>query len=138
MTFRRTGTLILTVLAGILSCMVTLHGIDSATAVDFRFSPALSSLYCVLPISSFPAYLLARKFRWLAMLQLILAIAYLPVYSALNWRSCSSLDVCTSVTATVILTLKTHAALLFFGAAVCSATVLLMEKNSGPATSAKV
>jgi hypothetical protein len=129
MAVRRIGWLGLLGFAGWLSYAVTAHGVGSAAGIDLRFNPTLSFLYCALAILSFPVFLFALAFRKLAALQPIFAIAYLAVYSALNWRTCASLGDCGSVPETVLLTLRTHSALAFFAVAICSLAALVMDNK---------
>lgn len=130
MTVRRILQLSLVFLAGLLSCAVMFFGIYSAMAVDVHFNPLLSILYCALPILSLPVFLLTFVFRKLAALQAILAFAYLAVYSALNWRTCSSLGDCGSVADTFLLTCRTHSVLAFFAAAIFSIAALVADKQT--------
>ena len=131
MTIRRIGSFVLNLLAGLLSLVVMGHGLISAFGIDTRFNPTLSIPYCVLPILSLPVYLLTRLFPKLVALQILLAIAYVGVYSALNWRMCESLGYCTSIVATVLLTLQTYSVLAYFGAVLCSVFVLVVKKVPG-------
>lgn len=125
------GRHVLPVFAGLFSCVVTAYGLRSALGIDIHFDPVLSTLYLALPILSLPVFFLARPFRKLALLQPILAIAYLAAYSALNWRTCASFGFCSSVSATVLLTLRTHSVLAFFAAAILSiATVVTDAKTA--------
>jgi len=130
MTIRRFGSLFLTVLAALLSFAVMGYGLVSAVFIDTRFNPVLSIFHCVLPILSFPVFFLARLFPKIVTLQLILAIAYLAVYSALNWRTCASLGYCTTVAATVLLTFKTFSVLAYFGSFLLGALALVFKKGS--------
>ncbi len=114
---------------GLLSFAVMAHGVFSAVVIDSRFNPVLSVLYCVLPILSFPLFLLGLLFRKLIPLQGILALAWLPVYSALNWRACASHGYCTSVAATVWMTLRTQAVMEFLGVVLCSTASLILERS---------
>jgi hypothetical protein len=130
MTIRKIGSLVLTVLAGLLSFAVMAHGVFSAVVIDTRFNPVLSVLYCVLPILSFPLFLIGQFVRKLILLQAILVLAWLPVYSGLNWRACASHGYCTSVAGTVWMTFKTNPVLAFFGVVVISAAALALKTNS--------
>jgi len=117
-------------IAGILSFVVTGYGLYWATSIDARFNPALSILFCALPIASFPVFLIGRWLRKMAALQPAMAIAFLAAYAALNWRTCRSLGDCSSVGATVWITFTTMPVLAFFGAAICSliAAALLTKR----------
>jgi hypothetical protein len=129
MTIRRIGLFVLNLIAGLLSFGVMGYGLASAVFIDTRFNPVLSILYCVMPILSFPLFLLARLFRKLVALQIVLAMVYVGVYSALNWRTCASLGYCTGVLATVILTMKTLSVLAYFGSIILSIFAGVIENN---------
>jgi hypothetical protein len=135
MTIRTIGSLVLTILAGLLSFAVMAHGVFSAVVIDTRFNPVLSVLYCVLPILGFPLFLLGLLFPKLVPLQSVLALAWLPVYSALNWRACASHGYCISVGATVWMTFRTNPVLAFFGVALLSAVALALKTPSRMPTS---
>lgn len=119
-----------TVLAGILSCLLMLMGMFAATRVDIRMSTALSILYCALPILSFPLYLLSLVIRRLALIQAILAAAFLPVYYALIWRTCSELGTCGGIASALLMTLKTPQAIAFIGIAASSLTALALDSRA--------
>ncbi len=129
MTMRRFGWLCLTILAGVLSCAVALYGLRASRAIDFRQDPALSILYCALPLLSLPLCLLALAVRRLAPLQVLIAVAYCAVYSALNWRSCAALGYCGTVASVVFTTLKAPSMLAFFGVAICSLGAFALDRR---------
>lgn len=129
MAVRRIVRMCVVLLAGMLGCAVTLSGIFSALAVDVHFNPVLSILYCALPILSLPLFLLAFVFRKLIALQAIFAVAYLGVYSALNWRTCASLDYCGSVASTVLMTLRAPSALSFFAVAILGFAATFLDRK---------
>ncbi len=106
------------ILAGILSAAVTLYGVYSAIAIDFRQDPILTGLYSLLPFLSFPVFLLVRPAQRSAILLAILAVAYAGVFAALNWRTCAELGYCGSVASTVLETLSTRTVLAYFGVAI--------------------
>jgi hypothetical protein len=137
MTVRRIVQLSFVLLAGLLSFAVTLFGIASARAIDWHFNPLLSILYSALPILCLPACLLSLMFRKLIALEAILAIAYLADYSALNWRTCSSLGHCGSIASTVLMTLGTRSALAYFAVAILAIAVIRLERSRPPAARAK-
>jgi len=135
MTIRTIGSLVLTIPAAVLSFAVMAHGLFSAVVIDTRFNPVLSVLYCVLPILIFPLFLLGQLFRKLIPLQAILALAWLPVYSALDWRACASHGYCASVAGTVWMTFKTDPVMAFFGVALLSVVALALKTPSRIPTS---
>jgi hypothetical protein len=128
----------LTVLAGILSCLLMLMGMFAATGIDFRLSTSLSVLYCALPILSFPIYLLALTFRRLAPIQAVLAIVFVFVYAALNERPCSELEYCGNHLAVVLMTLETPRVLAYFGVAICSLAAFVLDHRPVSRTSSKI
>jgi len=132
MTSRRMGWLVFTAFAGLFSCWVSAYGVSSAHSMDLHFNPVLSSLYCALPILSLPVLLVSLIVPRLAALQIIFALSWVPIYSALNWRTCSSLGYCGSVASTVLATLVIPVVLGYFCAAVCNvaASALRRRPNS--------
>jgi hypothetical protein len=129
MTVRRMVQVCLVLAAGFLSCVVSLFGVASAMGVDVHFNPVLSMLYCVLPILSLPLFLLAFIIRKLVALQAILAIGYVAVYAALNWRTCASFGYCGSVASTVLQALRTHSVIAFFAAAILSIAAMYLART---------
>ncbi len=106
--------------AGVLSFVVTGFGLYWAMSIDARFNPVLSILFCGLAIASFPVFVIGRWMPKIALIQAVMAVAFLAAYAALNWRTCSSLGICSGVGATAWLTFTTMPVLAFFDAAVCS------------------
>jgi hypothetical protein len=137
MTMRKSSRKMLTILAGISSCLLTLDGLASVLGMDLRQNTALSVAYCALPLLSLPLYLLALAVRKLLPLQAILALAYILVYSALNWRTCAALGYCGSVASVVLMTAATTKVLLFCGVALCSLTAFALERRGGTDASKK-
>ncbi|MGA9063538.1 MAG: hypothetical protein WB341_17985 [Terracidiphilus sp.] len=131
MRIRRFGSLVLTVLAGFLGCIITGYGLLAVRGIDFHQDTVLSIFYCALPLLSLPVFFLAIQWRKLIPLQAILAIAWLAVYSALNWRTCAALGYCGSVASTVLLTLRTHSVLAYFGMAICSLAAIALRHRPG-------
>src|SRR6516164_1353519 len=107
MTIRSAIWMILMVVGSLISTGVTLNGIYQVYAIDLRQGPLLAGAYCLLPILCFPVFLLVRPAGRAAFLLLILACGFLAVCSTLNWRTCSELGYCVSVTSTVLQTMKT-------------------------------
>jgi hypothetical protein len=110
----------LTSIAGLLSFAVLGFGLYAAWGIDARFNPILSTLYYVLPIASFPIFLISFFFRKAAILQPILALVFLAVYVPLNWRTCISLGNCGSIASVLWMTLTARASLAFLGVAIAS------------------
>lgn len=135
MKIREFGGLALTTMAGLLSAIVTLSGLYSIYGLDFRRDTVLSVLYCLVPILCFPVFILVRRTRWSAAIAGVLAVAYLAVYSMLNWRTCAQLGYCGSVASTVMETLKTRTASCYFGVALFGFAAAIMDRNAKPAKS---
>jgi hypothetical protein len=104
-------------IAGFLSFAVMGFGLLSAIDIDFRFNPALSTSYAVLPLLSFPVFLVGFLVRKMPFVQAVLAVSFLAIYAALNWRTCVALGYCTGMLFTVRHALMTRVALAFLGAA---------------------
>jgi hypothetical protein len=133
-TMRRRSPKEFTVSAGIFSCLLTLYGLAALRGLDLRQNTLLSVAYCALPLLSLPLYLLALVARRLLMLQALLVLAYTPVYSALNWRTCAELGYCGSVASVVLMTIATSKVLLFWGVALSGAAAFVVERSGGPGT----
>jgi hypothetical protein len=131
-TTRRGGTKEFTVPAGIFSCLLTLYGLAAIRGLDLRQNTLLSVAYCALPLLSLPLFLFALFARRLLLLQAPLVLAYIPVYSALNWRTCAELGYCGSVASVVLMTIATSKVLLFWGVALSSAAALIVERSGSP------
>jgi len=120
MTIERNGRKVFTVPAGVFSCLLTLYGLAAVRGMDLHQNTMLSFAYCALPLLSLPLYLLALAVRKLLPLHAILLLAYIPVYSALNWRTCAELGYCGSIASVVFTTIATSKVLLFWGVALGS------------------
>lgn len=116
-----------TTIAGILSCLLTLYGLAAVRGMDLHQDTMLSFTYCALPLLSLPLYVLALVARKLLPVQTILVLAYIFVYSALNWRTCAELGYCGSVASVVLLTIATSKVMLFWGVALSSAAAFAVE-----------
>lgn len=119
--------IVLRLALGVCSAFVTLHGLYSATRVDFRFDTTVSVLYCVLPSLSAFVYLFVRGKKAATLLYALIALGYLTTYSMLSWRTCDSVGYCTSAAATVLETLRTKPVLASFGALLLSGLELLLR-----------
>jgi hypothetical protein len=118
---------VFTVPAGIFSFLLTLYGLAAIRGLDFRQNAVLSVAYCVLPLLSLPLYLLALWARKLLALQVVLVLAYVPIYAALNWRTCAELGYCGSVFSVVMTTIETSKVMLFWGVALASVAAFVVE-----------
>lgn len=130
MTVRGIAWVALMALGGIMSAAVTLYGVYATIAVDFRQSPVLIGLYCLLAVLCFPIFLLIRPARRSAALLVVFACGFLIVYSALSWRTCSELGYCGSVRATVVDILMTRTALAYFAAAILRSVAAVAEDHA--------
>jgi hypothetical protein len=117
------------ILAGVFSCLLTLYGLAAVRGLDLRQNTWLSVAYCALPLLSLPLHLLALAVRRLLPIQAILVLAYIPVYSALNWRTCAELGYCGSVASVVLMTIATSKVLLFGGVALSSLAAFIVERS---------
>ena len=130
MTIRGIIWAILLSLAGILSAGVTFFGIGAAIGIDLRQDTLLSFLYCALPVLCCPVFVLVRPPRRAAVLLSLMALTYLGAYSTLNWRTCSELGYCQSLTATIFQTLSTNMVLAFFTVVILSLLAQLADDQS--------
>jgi len=126
---RRDSSRLFTILAGVFSCLLTLYGLAAIRGLDLRQNTWLSVAYCALPLLCLPLYLLALPVRKALLLQVILVLTYIPVYSALNWRTCSELGYCGSVASVVLMTIATPKVLLFWGVALSSLAAFIVERS---------
>lgn len=134
-TTQRDSLKVFTIPAGILSLLLTLNGLFAMPGIDLRQDAVLSFAYCALPLLSLPLYLLALGVPRLLPIQTILVLAYIPVYSALNWRTCAALGTCGSVTSVVLTTITTSKVLLYWGVALCSLAAFVVERCGDPSSS---
>jgi hypothetical protein len=124
-----------TILSGIFSGALTVYGLAAVIGMDLRQDTVLSVAYCALPLLSLPLYLFALSVRWLLPLQVILVLIYIPVYSALNWRTCAELGYCGSVASVLLMTMTTARVLLFCVVGVCSLAAFAVERRGGTGAS---
>ena len=130
MTIRGTMWSALMTLAGILSAGVSLYGVYSAMRIDFRQDTILTGCYCLFSFLCFPVFLLVRPASRSAVWLGILALGYVGVYSALNWRTCAELGYCSSVAATVAETVSTRVVLAYFGVAIFRFTAQVVDDQT--------
>lgn len=116
----------------LLGLFLIAYGFSAIYGIDFHENPLLSIAYCALPFLALPALFLALRWRGLVVVPALLALIYLAVYSALNWRTCGSVGDCGSIASTVLITLRTHSALAFFGITILSiaATSVARERSA--------
>jgi hypothetical protein len=114
--------------AGLLSLFVTAYGAISFEFANLRQDTLAMSLFCALPLLSFPMFLLSfRSLRWSVRMHWILAAGYLAVYSVLDWRTCSERGYCQGVIRTVLQTLTAGATQAVFAVAVFNLAALLLQ-----------
>jgi hypothetical protein len=123
--------------AGVFSFLLVLYGLAAVRGIDLRQNTLLPFAYCVLPLLSLPVYLLTLGVRKLLPLQAVLVLAYIPVYSALNWRSCAELGYCGSVASVVLTTITTSKVMLYWGVALCSLAAFVVERRGSHDASKK-
>jgi hypothetical protein len=129
MTMRRESSRSFTIPAGLFSCLLTLYGLAAVRGLDLRQNTLLSVAYCALPLLSLPLYLLALVARRLLLIQTFLLLAYIPVYAALNWRTCAELGYCGSMASVVFMTIATSKVLLLWGVALSSLAAFIVERS---------
>jgi hypothetical protein len=117
-------------IAGFLSFAVLGFGLYSAWGIDVRFNPVPSTLYYVLPIASFPVFLVGFVWRRAAIVQVILSLAYVPVCAILSWRQCASLGYCAGIGSVIVLNIESKQVLAFLGTAVASCAAMVLSEQS--------
>lgn len=117
-------------LAAILSLGVSIHGVWSLLSIDLRQDPALSWIYCALPILCFPVFILVRPAGRAAIVLSLMALTFVGAYSMLNWRTCSELGYCESIIATVMQTISSNMVLAYFGVVILSLIAHLIDDRS--------
>jgi hypothetical protein len=117
-------------IAGFLSFAVLGFGLYSAWGIDVRFNPVLSTLYYVLPIASFPVFVMGFAWRRAAILQASMVVVYIVVCTALSWRECTALSYCTSIGHAVLLNIETKPVLAFLGTAMASCAAMMLREHS--------
>lgn len=90
-------------IAGVGSIVVSAHGVASFAIADYAWGILEASLFCILPLLSFPVFVFSFKsLRWSVAMHWFLAATYLAVFSTLAWRTCSDAGYCQGVTQTVL------------------------------------
>lgn len=124
-------------IAGFLSFAVMGYGLYSAIRIDVRYDPVPSMLYYILPTASFPVFVFGLVWRKAAIVQTVIALAYVVVCVILSWRECTVLGYCTSVTHAVVLNLETQPVLAFLATAVASSIAMLLRDERTKARSSE-
>lgn len=117
---RHVAWIVTRVLTGLLSAAVSLHAVYEVTAVDFRFNPVVTWLYCLFPGVCLLAFLFIRSVRAEGLTQVVLFLGYIATASILGWRNCSADGYCTTVTDTVWTVLQSKPALALLAVALLS------------------
>jgi hypothetical protein len=118
-------------IVGIGSFLVSAHGLYSYLGADSARDMVAMGLYCALPLLCFPVFLLSFKsLRWSVTLHWMLAAAYLAVYSALDWRTCSDSGYCVSVMQTLSQTVTARPVEAAFGVAVFNLAALILQRKT--------
>jgi len=127
---RRLAAVLCRTFAGLLSFGMSGHGFYMCAASGLRQDSIAAAFFCLLPGLSFPAFLWSlRERRGANLLHWVLAVCYLAVFSVLNWRTCSELGYCSTVSATVIETLTTRPVEAMFAVAIFGFAALLLDRN---------
>jgi hypothetical protein len=106
---RRVAFIVCLVITGIGSLLVSAYGLYVYSGLNLRLDALPMTIFFLLPLVSFPIFLVSFwRHRATVILQWALALIYLADYSILDWRTCAAHDYCTSVMATVLLTLTAH------------------------------
>jgi hypothetical protein len=114
---------------GICSLFVSLHGLWNIYGLDFRIDTAISVLYCLLPFLSFFVFLFVRKAPREITAHAVIACGYIAAYAFLNWRTCSAFGYCTTMPATVLLTMRTKPILAACAVVLLSAATFLLDTH---------
>jgi hypothetical protein len=119
MTIRRVASFFFRTMAGIGSLLLAMYALYVYSGFNLSQDPVPESLYCFLPMLSFPVYLLGIwRLRASVVTHWAFAFVYLAAYSALDWRTCAALGYCKSVPATVLETATAHSVEAMFGVAI--------------------
>jgi hypothetical protein len=119
-------------LAGVGSLFVSAYGVFSFSRADFAWGALEASLFCILPLLSFPAFALSFKWPRLSVaMHWLLAAAYLAVFSTLAWRTCSDAGYCQSVMGTLLKTATARPVEATFAVAVVHLGALVFQGKKG-------
>jgi hypothetical protein len=128
MTLRQVAHAVVRAVVGLGSLLVSAFGFYIFAASGLQHRSPLPIIFSLLPMASFPIFVFGFwRFRQSVMLHCILAVAYLGVYSAMDWRTCAEHGICGSVASTVADALKTHPVEATFAVALLNLAVLLLN-----------
>lgn len=127
---QRAALIVCRILAGFASLFVTAYGVYVYAGTNLRMDTLLVSLYCFVPMLSFPVFLLSFwRHRLSVALHAAMAIAFLIAYSMLNWRTCAEIGYCVSVAITVLETLSTRPSEATLAVVLFNLTALLLNQS---------
>lgn len=113
------------------SLILSLYGCYCWLASGLQQDWYVVTLYCVLPMLSFPVFLLSKwQPRLSIALHWVLAFGYLAVFSALDWRTCSELEHCSGVAATALAALTTLPVEITFAVAIANLAVSAITRRA--------
>lgn len=130
MTVRGIIWAVILAIAAVISAGVSVHGVWSFLAIDLQQDTSMTIIYCVMQVLCFPVLLLARPASRAAFFLSLMALVYLAVFSALNWRTCSEHGYCQGVVGTVLQTLSTNTVLGFFAVVILCLIAILVDDHS--------
>jgi hypothetical protein len=100
------------------------------TESGLRHDSVLSVTFCLLPMLSFPVFLFGFwRIRHSVLLHCLLAVAYLAIYSIMDWRTCAEHDICGSALATVAKTFTAPAVEATFAVAISHLVALRLYRK---------
>jgi hypothetical protein len=135
MKIHRMASFFVRAIVGIGSLLLSLYALYVYSGLNLREDPVPLGLYCLLPLLSFPIYLLGIwRLRASVVAHWASAVIYLAAYSALDWRTCSELGYCQSVLATVLETSTARPVEAMFAVAILNLIALLLRRQASPAS----
>jgi len=129
MTLRELPWILLRTAAGLCAAFVTIRGFLGAYGIEFRTDTVISTLYVVLPCSSFVVFLFVRRSRIELALHALIAVGYLCTFSFLDWRTCASFGYCTTVASTILTTFASQPVLAAFGVIAFSGAAYYLDSR---------
>jgi len=131
---RRVLLILCRVITGFGSFMVSLYGVYAWIGMGMQHDSIASNRFWILPLLSLPVFVLSYfRFPLSVKLHWALAVSYLIVFSALDWRTCSAVGYCQSVFATVLLTIRARPLQATFAVALFNQFAILLCMAQGRA-----